>query len=237
MRLTYERLKEEVKASHILIMVEPDASPADTLKAYTRIVDIRNKILQGEDFAAAAIAYSEDKSAKVNQGSLGYFSSLQMVYPFETAAYQTPVGQVSLPVRTRYGYHILKVFDRRPARGEVEVSHIMIRTSDEKDLSKAKNTIFTIYEQLQAGVKWEELCKQYSEDPATKDSGGKLRPFGTGGMAGVPNSREQLLIREPWRCFGSFSNTVWLAYCQAGKKNSVAKLRRNASNTEKSRDA
>lgn len=185
-RLTYERLKEEVKASHILIMVKPDALPADTLKAYNRIIEIRNKILQGEDFASAAVAYSEDESAKVNHGSLGYFTSLQMVYPFETAAYQTPVGQVSLPVRTRYGYHILKVFDRRPARGEVEVSHIMIRTGDEKDIAKAKNTIFTIYEQLQAGVKWEELCKQYSEDPATKDSGGKLRPFGTGGMAGVP---------------------------------------------------
>lgn len=186
MRLTYERLKEEVKASHILIKLKPDASPADTLSAYTRIIDLRNKILQGEDFGKAAQAFSEDESAKVNQGSLGYFTSLQMVYPFETAAYQTPVGQVSLPVRTRYGYHIVKVFDRRPARGEVEVAHIMVRNSDEKNAEQAKNTIFTVYEQLQAGVKWEELCKQYSEDPATKDSGGKLRPFGTGGMAGVP---------------------------------------------------
>ena len=186
MRLTYERLKEEVKASHILIKVKPDASPADTLKAYTKIIEIRKAIFQGEDFARAALAYSEDESAKVNQGNLGYFSALQMVYPFETAAFQTPVGQVSLPVRTRYGYHILKVFDRRPARGEVEVAHIMIRNSDDKEGEQAKNTIFTVYEQLQAGLKWEELCKQYSEDPATKDSGGKLRPFGTGGMAGVP---------------------------------------------------
>ena len=186
MRLTYERLKEEVKASHILIKVKPDALPDDTLKAYTKIIDIRNKILQGEDFGHAAMANSEDESVKVNQGSLGYFTSLQMVYPFETCAYQTPVGEVSLPVKTRYGYHIIKVFDRRPARGEVEVAHIMIRNSDEKEANQAKNTIFTVYDQLQAGVKWEELCKQYSEDPATKDSGGKLRPFGTGGMAGVP---------------------------------------------------
>jgi peptidyl-prolyl cis-trans isomerase SurA len=186
MRLTYERLKEEIKASHILIAVKPEASPEDTLKAYAKIMDIRNKILQGEDFAKAATAYSNDESAKINQGNLGYFTSLQMVYPFETAAYTTPVGEVSLPVKTRYGYHILKVFDRRPARGEVEVAHIMVRTGDQKDSEKAKNTIFAVYEQLQAGVKWEELCKEYSEDPATKDSGGKLRPFGTGGMASVP---------------------------------------------------
>lgn len=185
-RLTYERLKEEVKAAHILIKLKPDASPEDTLKAYMKIVDIRNKILQGEDFNRAAVAFSEDESVKVNQGNLGYFTSLQMVYPFETAAYETPVGQVSSPVRTRYGYHIVKVLDRRPARGEVEVAHIMIRNSDDKDAEQAKNTIFTVYDQLQAGVKWDELCKQYSEDPATKDSGGKLRPFGTGGMAGVP---------------------------------------------------
>jgi peptidyl-prolyl cis-trans isomerase SurA len=186
MKLTYERLKEEIKASHILIRLKPDASPEDSLKAYTRIIGIRNKIIQGEDFAKAAVAYSDDESAKINQGSLGYFTSLQMVYPFETAAYHTPVGQVSLPVRTRFGYHIIKVFDRRPARGEVEVAHIMIRTGEQKDAEKAKNSIFTIYEQLQAGVKWDELCKQYSEDAATKDAGGKLRPFGSGGMAAVP---------------------------------------------------
>jgi peptidyl-prolyl cis-trans isomerase SurA len=185
-KLTYDRLKEEVNASHILIKAKPDASPEDSLKAYTKIMDVRNKILQGEDFGKAATTYSDDESAKVNQGNLGYFTSLQMVYPFETAAYQTPVGQISLPVRTRYGYHIIKVLDRRAARGEVEVAHIMVRTGEQKDNEKAKNTIFAVYEQLQAGVKWEDLCNEYSEDPATKESGGRLRPFGTGGMAAVP---------------------------------------------------
>ena len=198
MRLTYGRLKEEVKASHILIKLKPDALPADTLKAYTRIIELRNKILQGEDFAKAAQAYSDDESAKINQGNLGYFTALQMVYPFETAAYQTAVGQISMPVRTRYGYHIVKVFDRRPARGEVEVAHIMVRNSDDKNAEQAKNTIFTVYDQLQAGMKWEELCKQYSEDPATKDTGGKLRPFGTGGMAGVPEfERTAFELQKP----------------------------------------
>ena len=185
-RLTYDRMKEEVKASHILINVKPDASPEDTLKAYNRIIEIRNKIKAGEDFGMAASQFSEDPSARSNNGNLGYFTALQMVYPFETAAYNTKVGEISMPVRSRFGYHIIYVADRRPARGEVEVSHIMIRTGDDKDNEKAKNTIFDLYDQLQGGVKWEELCKQYSEDPGSKDNGGKLRQFGTGAMANIP---------------------------------------------------
>jgi len=182
--LTYTRMQTEVKASHILINIKPDAKPEDTARVYHRIVQIREDILHGKDFGDAAVAYSEDPSAKTNRGSLGYFTALQMVYPFENAAYNTPVGEVSMPIRTRFGYHLVLVEDRRPARGEVEVSHIMIRTSEND--TKSKDKIFEIYDQLQAGDSWDELCKQYSEDPGSKDNGGKLRPFGVGAMAGVP---------------------------------------------------
>lgn len=185
-KATYERMKEEVKASHILITVKPDATPQDTLLAFNKITDIRNKALAGEDFGTLASNFSEDPSAKMNKGDLGYFTALQMVYPFENAAYNTSVGKVSPIVKTKFGYHILNVVDRKPSRGEVEVSHIMVRTGDNKDNEKAKNTIFTVYEQLQAGMKWEELCAQYSEDPGSKDNGGRLRPFGVGAMASVP---------------------------------------------------
>ena len=184
--LTYARMQEEVNASHILIAIKPDASPADTLKAFNTIIALRKRILDGEDFGQVAAAFSEDPSAKQNKGSLGYFTALQMVYPFESAAYATQVGDVSRPVRTRFGYHILKVFDRRPARGEVEVSHIMIRTGDSKENENVKNAIFNIHDQVQAGVSWEEVCKRYSEDPSTKENGGKLRPFGAGAMSAIP---------------------------------------------------
>lgn len=189
-KLTYNRMKEEVKASHILINVKPDATPADTLKAYNKILGIRAKALAGEDFGALAATYSEDPSAKLNKGDLGYFTALQMVYPFETAAYTTPVSQVSEPIRTKFGYHIVKVMDKRPSRGEVEVSHIMIRTGENRENQKARNTIFEIYDQLNAGVSWDELCKQYSEDPGTKDNGGRLRAFGAGFMNSVPAFEE-----------------------------------------------
>ena len=134
----------------------------------------------------------------MNQGNLGYFTAMQMVYPFETAAYTTKVGAVSSPVRTRFGYHIIKVNDRRPARGEVEVSHIMIRTGNAKENEKVKDAIFNVYDQLQAGVKWDELCKQYSEDASTKESGGRLKPFGTGGMSTVPEfERMAFYLQKP----------------------------------------
>ena len=109
-----------------------------------------------------------------------------MVYPFETAAYSLKVGEISMPVRTRFGYHLIRVTDRRSASGEVEVSHIMVRIRENQTAEKAKDVIFTAYDQLQAGVPWNDLCKQYSDDPSTKEQGGKLKPFGIGGMSGVP---------------------------------------------------
>jgi peptidyl-prolyl cis-trans isomerase SurA len=197
-RLTYARMKEEINASHILINLKENPTPEDTARAYNKIMDLRTRAMNGEDFGALAMANSEDPSAKMNKGNLGYFSALQMVFQFENAAYKTPVGQVSMPERSRFGYHILKVHDRRPARGEVEVSHIMIRTGENKDNAKSKNTIFEVYDELQKGVDWNELCKQYSEDLSSKDNGGKLRPFGSGMMPAVPEfERVALELQKP----------------------------------------
>jgi peptidyl-prolyl cis-trans isomerase SurA len=184
----YQNLTQEVRASHILIGVKPDAAAADTMAAYQKVQDIAKRITAGEDFEKLAQELSEDPSAKYNRGDLGYFTAMQMVYPFEKAAYETPVGQVSKPVRTRFGYHLIKVADRKPARGEVEVSHILLRTNeaDKQQMAKAKNTIFEIDAQLKAGRPWNDLCKEFSEDPSTKDNGGKLRPFGVGALASVP---------------------------------------------------
>ena len=188
--LTYQRLKEEVKASHILVTLKPDATPEDTLAAYRKISELRMRALAGEDFEALAARFSEEPRANQTKGNLGYFTAMQMVFPFEQAAYITPVGGVSVPVRTQFGYHILKVWDRQPSRGEVEVSHIMIRTSDPASDEEAKNTIFDIYDKLQKGMSWEELCRQYSEDVNSKDKAGRLRPFGVGAMAAIPEFEE-----------------------------------------------
>ena len=179
----YERSKQEVKASHILIGLEEDASPTDTLRAYQKADSLRALALNGASFAMLAEKFSTDPSAATNGGDLGYFTALQMVYPFENAAYQTEVGGVSEPIRTRFGYHIIKVHDKRPSKGKVKVAHIMIRGKEgaEQD-SSTQVKAQQIYEQLQQGADWNELAERFSEDVTTRSSGGELPYFGTGNM-------------------------------------------------------
>jgi peptidyl-prolyl cis-trans isomerase SurA len=181
----YERLQQEIKAAHILVKVSPDADPKDTLDAYNRIMSIRKEILDGKDFETVAKKSSDDPSAQNNGGNLGYFTALQMVYPFEEGAYNTPVGQVSMPVRTKFGYHIIKVLDKRKAMGEVKVAHIMIRYSantNPQDSIAAFTKAQEILKKLKAGEKWNLLCYEYSEDMNSKGKGGELPPFTTGNI-------------------------------------------------------
>src|SRR6478736_367465 len=166
----YARSQKEINASHILIMVDENASPADTLKAYNHVLSIRKKALAGEDFGKLAMEYSQDPSAKENKGELGYFSVFRMLYPFETGAYNTPKGQVSKPVRSKFGYHLIKVNDIRANRGEVSVSHIMIMNpKDSADAPKAEAKINDIYKKLQQGEDFTVLAQQFSEDKSTAD--------------------------------------------------------------------
>ena len=169
----YARLQKEINASHILLMVDENASPEDTLAAYNKIRAIRDRIVKGgEDFGTVAAETSQDPSAKDNKGNLGYFTAFRMVYAFENGAYNTPLGQVSMPVRSRFGYHIIKVNDIRNNRGEVAVSHIMIlKPKEGEDPTKAKTTIDEIYQKLQQGEQFEELAKQFSEDKSSSTKG------------------------------------------------------------------
>ncbi len=186
----YKRSLKEIKASHILLMVDENATPEDTLKAYNQILDLRKRAIAGEDFGKLATDYSQDPSAKENKGDLGYFSAFRMVYAFETAAYKTAKGNISNPVRTRFGYHLIKVEDVRDNRGEVSVAHIMILNPEaaadgkvEVDADKAKNTIQDIYKKLQQGEKFEDLAKQFSEDKSSSSKGGVLNRFGSGQLS------------------------------------------------------
>ncbi|MGI4824368.1 MAG: peptidylprolyl isomerase [Janthinobacterium lividum] len=184
-REAYTRMSQEVNASHILIRVAPDANPSDTLAAYQKATALRQRLLAGEDFSTLARANSEDPSAAENGGKLGYFTSMQMVYPFETAAYQTPVGQVSQPVRTRFGYHLIKVNDRRAAQGEIKVAHLMVRVTPQApkaDSATAHKKINELYGRLRKGESWDKLVAQFSEDAGSAANGGELPPFGTGRM-------------------------------------------------------
>ena len=179
----YNRLKEEIHGYHILVKCDPSAAPSDTARAYQKILQLRNEVISGKStFDEIAKRSSEDPSAKDNGGDLGYFTAFQMVYPFETAAYQTQKGEVSMPVRTKYGYHIVKVTDRRPARGEIRVAHIMFRDKQD-DANYSKNKIEEVYTKLKGGEKtFEELAGLYSEDGSSNKKGGELPWFGINKM-------------------------------------------------------
>lgn len=179
----YDRMQEEINASHILIRVSPQDDPKDTLLAYQKIQEIRKKAMNGEDFAKLALEYSQDASVATNQGNLGYFSVLQMVYPFETAAYNTPKGEVSPIVRTQFGYHILKVHERRTNQGKVTIAHIMLQLPKEASqeiVATTETKIQEIYHKIQQGEDWDKLCKQYSEDATSKNKAGVLPEFKVG---------------------------------------------------------
>ena len=184
MREAYQNQTQEVRAMHILIKADANATPADTLKAYNKTMAIRERLMKGEDFASLAKAVSEDPSAKDNGGDLGYFTAFQMVYPFEKAAYDTKVGEVSMPVRTRYGYHLIKVVDKRSARGEIHVAHIVVKPKSETDgEANAQTKINEIYQKSLSGEStFEDLASKFSDDPTSAKKGGELAWFGTGKM-------------------------------------------------------
>lgn len=194
----YNRLQKEVDASHILIMVDENATAEDTLKAYRKIEDIRKKAIAGEDFGQLAVQFSEDPSAKENKGDLGYFSAFRMVYPFENAAFTTSKGQVSKIVRTRFGYHILKVNDIRPNRGEITVAHIMILNPKPDDVDKdSKKVITDIYQKIKQGENFENLAKQFSEDKSSSSKGGVLAKFGSGQLSSEEFENIAFALKNP----------------------------------------
>ncbi|MFK7926230.1 MAG: peptidylprolyl isomerase [Bacteroidia bacterium] len=174
----YDRSGMLVSASHILIMVNEDAGPEDTLAAYNKVKDLRDSVVvHGKDFADLAALYSQDPSAKENSGALGYFSAFDMVYPFENAAFNTTVGEVSEPLRTRFGYHILKVNDKITREGTKTVAHIIVRVGDRysaKTEDQAVEIVKEIYQKLQNGEAFATLAQQYSDDPNSANNGGDL---------------------------------------------------------------
>jgi peptidyl-prolyl cis-trans isomerase SurA len=183
LRETYDWMKQEIRASHIMYQISEFAEPADTAAIYQKLIDIRNKAIAGDDFGVLAQQFSQDKKTSSTGGDLGWFKALQFVYPIEKAAYTTPVGQVSMPFKSKGGYHIVKVNERRPFSGNVRVQHILkmvaLNAPDSVNV-KIKAKIDSIYNQLNKGVAFEELCKKYSDDYKTKNYGGFLPAFGIG---------------------------------------------------------
>ena len=190
----YQRKLKDIRASHILMRCDKHAQPADTLRIYNQLMDIRKRAMKGEDFGTLAVQFSQDPSArdvaatttsparKGNRGDLGYFSVFDMVYPFESGAYNTKEGEISMPIRTDYGYHLIKVNSITDALGTVRAAHIFVQVAPdaaEEEVLNAKNKADNIYNELvqNKGKNWKEAVKNYSDDQGTKNREGTLSPF------------------------------------------------------------
>ena len=191
----YQRKLKDIRASHILIRCDKNALPSDTLKAYNKAMDIRKKALaKGADFGALADQYSDDPSAKGmkatdqnparpgNHGDLGYFTVFDMVYPFETGAYNTKEGEISMPVRSDFGYHLIKVVSITDALGSIQAAHIFLQLpfdAPAEDVAATKQKADNIYKELMAqnGKNWNEMVKQYTDDKGTVARNGALSNF------------------------------------------------------------
>ena len=226
----FERKNQEVRASHILVSVDAKASPADTLKAWNRIQGLRSRVAAGEDFETVARSKggSEDPSVTSNGGDLGWFTAFQMVYPFECAAFNTEVGDVSEVVRTRFGYHILKVDGKRKAHGEVQVAHIMVRMpsdAPQDQVANAEGRIQEVLRLLRSGEDFDALALKYSEDPSTAAKGGLLPWFGTGKMV-EPFEEAAFGLEEVGDLAGPVRTNYGFHILKADRQEGVAFVRR-----------
>jgi peptidyl-prolyl cis-trans isomerase SurA len=199
-----ERSKQMIRASHILIICAADASPKDTLAAYNKILDIRKKITSGAiTFPEAAVQFSEDVSARDevspngkiqfgNKGDLGYFSVFDLIYPFETAAYKTQAGSVSMPVRTQFGYHLIWVQDKQPMVSRINISQILLLDTIARygKMSLAvQEKLALIEEAFKNGEEFFALAEKYTEDPTSRVKGGNIDPF-------APNRRPGDFVKQ-----------------------------------------
>ncbi|MHA8066921.1 peptidylprolyl isomerase [Aquirufa sp. ROCK2-A2] len=174
----YSRLKDEKQVAHILVKLPANPSPGDTLIAYQKIENIYKKLKLNEDFSAVAQKYSEDDLTAAKGGNLGYITSLQTQYAFENTVYQLGLGSFSRPVRTKTGYHIIKLINQRPNQGKIRLAHILVSVAVNANTNlqvEAKKRIEQVEAYLAAGESFEVVCKNYSEDPYSTGRGGELR--------------------------------------------------------------
>ncbi len=173
----YERIKYEVNVSHVLIRL--DQNDTDTLEIFNKLNSLR-KPFNNSSIENFNSEYNRNGAMIVE--NLGHFSAFKMIYDFENVSYETPVGEVSLPFRTKFGFHILKVNEKRKSLGEVTVGHIMIY----KNKPQAFERINNISDSIRSGLNFEYLAKKYSEDKNSSFKGGVLNPFTSGQINSIP---------------------------------------------------
>lgn len=184
-REAYKRMLEDVKVRQVFIKVSQFAAPEDTVIAYKKALDLREKLLKGASWDTIALKFSDDRYSKTRGGNIGYMTAFQIFYPIEIVIYKLKINEISMPVRSNSGYHVIQLVERRPSRGELKVAHIMIAFPENSSPAlkdSAYKKINDIYNRVLAGENFADLAKKYSEDRRSAKNGGELDWFGAGRM-------------------------------------------------------
>ena len=179
----YVRKLQDVKVRHILVSVPGKTSMERNAEAQDRVYLIKEKVDNGADFGLIAKTLSDDKRSAKNDGELGWLTAMfpNGFYEFENAIYNLPIGETSQPIRTKIGYHLIQVMERRPARGEMSVSHILLKkTKNGKAIPKAREKADSLYMKIKEGASFDKIATSHSEDKSTAKDGGNLGFFGIG---------------------------------------------------------
>jgi len=176
----YSRTINVVNVNHILVRVDENAIADDSLKAYNKVLEYRSEALKD---GFSTIMQTSHNGKTVYGESLGYFNAFKMVYPFENVAYNTEVGNISMPFRTKFGFHILNVLDKRESRGELTVAHIMVANNNKKITTSAEDRINELHQKVLGGASFSDLAKQFSDDKNSAKKGGELTRFGIGKLS------------------------------------------------------
>lgn len=191
----YERTRNEVQVSHVLIRNNDQTN--DSTEIYNRLLELRLPFLQ-KNIETFNKEHNSDEQLIVEE--LGYFSAFKMIYEFENVAYKTELGKVSQPFKTKFGYHILKVTDKRVSLGEISVAHIMIYKSN----SNAKEKISEILDSINNGSPFESMAKLYSQDKRSAARGGILNKFTAGQINSIPFENAAFALKN----VGDISNPI-----------------------------
>lgn len=173
-----QRAQEELLVSYMLITLKNDASPQDTLRAYNKLLEARQKIIEGADFDSLSNIYSSKSRGRSAGGELYYITAGTTVLPFEDQIYNLDLMEVSMPFRSRFGMHLAMVKDRRPRKADRHLSHILIFDENRNYTPEVQDSLVKslepVYDQLINGASWDSLAAEVSQDKSSSNKGGQI---------------------------------------------------------------
>ncbi|NBB76762.1 MAG: hypothetical protein GVY02_05225 [Bacteroidetes bacterium] len=172
-----ERLREELKAFHILIELPENATPMDTSRVYNELLQARDSLLSGVNPDSVNAQFSSTRDGNPMGGEIPWITAGFTVSDFEDALYELSTGEISMPVRSSFGYHVIQLLGRRPTSPQKEVSHIFARKRGDEN---GRSLIENAYEALENDRTWADAVQDFSEDMYSISRDGNLGWVGYG---------------------------------------------------------